>query len=601
MVHIVKRVVLFMLLPGGLLAGTVSLGNASIRVLGGNADSSMPPAYVTNPSAFAFLLTDGITTLDGGQRRNTDPTGGANTALEAVPTFDGRQTTISGSIAALTIADSEGAGGGHSQAFAIGLCTGGWRDQAAATYNLNLLASQPAPAKDGFSGIAFGFKNGSLYLTGYDYDSQPNQIFLDLGKAGLASGQSILAPLSFTLVYSAGSMSVSLNGKLLGTVATSHNLSSALLVAMGASVDNANGVGTMTFSNLMGSTPATTGSPALFYPISGDQQSGKTGTTLAQPLVTGVVDSFRNPLPGVLVSFAAGDATVSPVSIATDSSGHAHTNITLGSAPGPVTVLASVANLPLLAFHLTATSPASTTPPPPPSTLPVVSAIVDGASFGPKISSGGWATILGTNLSPVTDTATNTGTSMLTSLDGVSVTVHGKAAFIYYVSATQINFIVPDDPADGGVDVQVTTPLGSSVVMTADKEDFTPELFVFSSRYPAAVHADGTYLGPANLLSGVGTHPARSGEVILLFGTGFGPSTPPVPSGLLATNDALPAQLVSATVGGVPAEVQGYLIYPGLYQFNLTVPNSLPAGDAALSLSVVGSVTQSGLMLTIGQ
>jgi uncharacterized protein (TIGR03437 family) len=588
-----------MLLPCGLTAGTISLGSTSIRVLGGNADSNTPPAYVTNPSAFGFLLTDGITTVQGQQRRNTDPTGGANTALEAVATFDGRQTTISGTISALTVADSEGSTGGHSQAFAIGLCTGGWRDQAAATYNLNLLASQPAPAKDGFSGIAFGFKNGSLYMAGYDYDSQPNQIFFDLGKAGLASGQSITAPLTLTIAYAVGSMSVSLNGKLLGTVNTSHDLSSALLVVMGASVDAANGVGSMTFSNLSGSTPTTTGPPALFYPISGDQQTGVVGTMLAQPLVTGVVDSYRNPLSGVVVSFAAGDAKASPASVSTDASGHAGTSITLGSAPGTATILASVASLPLLAFHLTAT--ATTTTPTSALTLPVITAVVGGASFGPKISSGGWATIFGTNLASVTDTANVTGASMVTLLDGVFVSIHGNPAFVYYVSPSQLNVIVPDDPADGGVGVQVTTTAGASAIVTADKEDFAPELFLFSSQYPAAVHADGSYVGPANLLSGVATRPAKAGEVILLFGTGFGPSSPAVPSGQVATNDAQPAQTVSATVGGIPAQIQGYLIYPGEYQFNLTVPNSLSAGDAPIVLSVVGSTTQSGLMLSIGQ
>ncbi|HYK18979.1 MAG TPA: hypothetical protein VEV37_13200, partial [Bryobacteraceae bacterium] len=73
------------------------------------------------------------------------------------------------------------------------------------------------------------------------------------------------------------------------------------------------------------------------------------------------------------------------------------------------------------------------------------------------------------------------------------------------------------------------------------------------------------------------------------------------PAGQLATNDAQPAQPVTATVGGVPAQVQGYLISPGQYQFNLTVPSNLPPGDAAVSLSVVNGTTQSGLMLSIGQ
>jgi len=586
----VNRVVLYLLLPAHLVAGTISLGSGSVSVFGGYSDNTAAPAFVTNASAFGFVLTDGITAAGGQQRRNTDPTGGPNAALEAVATFDGRQTTITGTITALTVADSESSAGGRSQVFAIGLCTGGWRDQAAATYNLNLLASQPDPAADGFSGIAFGFRNGSLYLAGYDYDSQPEQIVYDLGQAGLAAGQSITTPLSFTLVYAQNTLTVSVNGQSLGSLPTSHDFSSALLIAMGGSVDPANGIGTMTFSNLTASTPSTPGAPALAYRVLGDQQAATAGTALPQPMVVGVVDSYRNPLVGVMVSFAAGDATVSPAAAATDSSGQAAANVTLGNAPGAANVIASVAALPLLSFQFTVLAGTQT---------PEIEAVVNGASFGATISSGGWATILGANLAGSTAIASTSGTSLATALDGVSVSIDGLPALVYYVSPSQINVIVPDDPANGGVNVQVTSQGVTSNIVTADKEDFGPSLFLFTSRYPAAAHNNGVYLGPPNLLSGMVTEPATPGEVILLFGTGFGPSDPPVAAGQLVTNATPPAQLVTATVGGVPANVQGYLVYPGMYQFNLTVPQ-LPAGDAPLELSVAGRGTQSGVMLSIG-
>jgi uncharacterized protein (TIGR03437 family) len=586
-----KSVFLVAFLPASLLAGTITLGTGTLSVLGGNADSTTPPAYVTNPNAFAFVLTDGITTVEGEQRRNTDPTGGPNKALEAVATFDGRQTTITGTIGTMTIADSEGAAGGHSQAFAIGLCTGGWRDQAAATYNLNLLASQPAPAKDGFSGIAFGYRNGSLYLNGYDYDSQPNQIFEDLGKAGLASGQSLSGPITFSIVYASGAMTVSLNGQSIGSVPTSHDFSSALAIAMGASVDPANGVGAMNFAKVVASTPTSTGTPALLYSISGNQQSAAVGMPLPLPLVVGVVDAYRNPVQAVLVSFAAGDATASPSTVLTDPFGHASTNIILGQTTGSANVIASVGTLPLLSFSFSVTSAAVT---------PVIGSVVDGAGFGPKISSGGWATILGNNLSNSTATVVPSGTSLPLGFAGVSASIDGKPAFVYYVSPSQINVIVPDDPTNGGVNVQVTTPAGTGNVTLADKEDFAPALFLFTSKYPAAAHADGTFLGPVNLLPGMPTLPAQPGEVILLFGTGFGPSSPVIAAGQLATGDAQPAQSVTATVGGMPAQVQGYLISPGMYQFNLTVPSGLPVGDAPISLTVLNVTTQSGLMLSIG-
>ena len=429
-------------------------------------------------------------------------------------------------------------------------------------------------------------------MTGYDYDAQPNQIFEDLGKAGLASGQSLNAPLAFTIVYASGTMTVSLNGTQLGSVSTSHNFSSALLLAMGASVDPANGQGSLSFSKISATTPATTGAPALLYSVSGNQQTAMEGATLPQPLVVGVVDSYRNPVPAVLVTFAAGNAKAVPSSVLSSPSGQASTTVVAGSAPGSATVIASVATLPLLPFTLSVTAPVVT---------PTITGVVDGAGFGPKISSGGWATIIGSNLSTTTATVSLSGTSMPIGFSGVSVTIDGKAAFIYFVSPTQINCIVPDDSTDGGVNVQVNTPIGPSNVVTADKEDFAPALFLFTGTYPAAVHANGTFLGPPNILAGTATAPAKAGEEILLFGTGFGPSNPAVPAGQLATGDAQPAQTVTATVGGVPAQVQGYLIGPGQYQFNLTVPNSLPPGDAPLSLSVFNATTQSGLMLTIGQ
>src|SRR5438105_499309 len=239
-IFVVKQALVVLITVFNLAAGTISLGNGTISVSGGEADSPNPPFFVTNPDSFAFKITDGVTTLAGQQRRNTDSNGGPNKALQGVGAFDARQVTISGTITALTISDAQAGGGGHSQAFAIGLCTKGWRDQAAATYNLNLLGFQPAPAKEGFAGIAFGYRSGSLYLVGYDYDIQPDQIFFDLSNAGLSSGQTLSKPISFTMTFSENKLALTINGQSLGSIATSHDLSASMLVIMGASVDPVN-------------------------------------------------------------------------------------------------------------------------------------------------------------------------------------------------------------------------------------------------------------------------------------------------------------------------------------------------------------------------
>jgi uncharacterized protein (TIGR03437 family) len=54
------------------------------------------------------------------------------------------------------------------------------------------------------------------------------------------------------------------------------------------------------------------------------------------------------------------------------------------------------------------------------------------------------------------------------------------------------------------------------------------------------------------------------------------------------------------TIGGVPATISFVgLSDSGLYQFNVTVPSSLTTGDAALSASINGIPTQTGVVLTV--
>jgi uncharacterized protein (TIGR03437 family) len=230
--------------------------------------------------------------------------------------------------------------------------------------------------------------------------------------------------------------------------------------------------------------------------------------------------------------------------------------------------------------------------------------VVNGASFLPGIAPGTWITIQGANLSATTRSWTGadfSGSNLPTQLDGVSVTIDGKAAYVYFISPTQLNVLSPDDATQGAVPVQVTTAQVMSNVVNAIETALSPALFTFShqgGKYAAAVRADGTYIGPPNLISGVVTVPATPGDILLLFGTGFGPTTPPSPIGQLI-NPALLANQVTVQIGGVAANTQfAGIVTPGLYQFNVVVPN-VPNGDNAVSLEVSGSSTQPNVFMTI--
>jgi uncharacterized protein (TIGR03437 family) len=140
-------------------------------------------------------------------------------------------------------------------------------------------------------------------------------------------------------------------------------------------------------------------------------------------------------------------------------------------------------------------------------------------------------------------------------LDGVSVTINAKPAFVEYISPTQINAIAPDDATIGSVPVQVTTPLGASDSATVLKQASSPAFFTYqsgSTTYVAAIHLDGTLVGPA----GPSSRPAVPGEVIEIYGTGFGPTNPVTPTAQLVAQPAplsVPAQV---TIGEVNAQVQ---------------------------------------------
>jgi uncharacterized protein (TIGR03437 family) len=237
----------------------------------------------------------------------------------------------------------------------------------------------------------------------------------------------------------------------------------------------------------------------------------------------------------------------------------------------------------------------------------VITGMANAASFQPGFAAATWVSIFGTNLSQSTYTwqASDFVNGLLpTSLQGVSVTINGVAAYVGYISPTQINVLAPDDATAGAVQVQVTAAQQTSNSFSAPKAPFAPAFFTIAGGdYVAAQHADYSLVGAANLLPGVTTTPAKPGETILLYGTGFGPTNPPLPTAqLVTTPEPLPTNAVAISIGGVAATAAfAGLVSPGLYQFNVTVPNSLPNGDAAVLAMIGGVATQTGVSVTVQQ
>jgi uncharacterized protein (TIGR03437 family) len=234
-------------------------------------------------------------------------------------------------------------------------------------------------------------------------------------------------------------------------------------------------------------------------------------------------------------------------------------------------------------------------------------AVVNGASFAPGIANGSWISIFGSDLAPTTRLWR--GDEIIdgvlpTELDGVRVRINGKDAAISFISPGQLNVQAPDDDAHGPVSVEVIRDGVGSTTGIADLWGSSPAFFLFdpeNRRYLAAVHPDGVRVGKANLFGGaVPTRTAEPGDIILLFGTGFGPTAPPVPAGRIFTGAAPLASAVRVFFGGVEADVQfGGLSGAGLNQLNVVVPPGLPSGDIEVVALTSGLQTQAGVFVTI--
>ncbi len=240
-------------------------------------------------------------------------------------------------------------------------------------------------------------------------------------------------------------------------------------------------------------------------------------------------------------------------------------------------------------------------------TRPVIATragVVQGASFGTGLASGSWGTIMGSGLATSTRSwraADIVSGRLPESLDGVSVRINNVAAAVQYVSPSQINILAPETSADTEADVTVTNPLGVSTAVRVAFRRTLPAFFQFPSEHVAAVKADGTLCGPANLISGVATVPARPGETIQLYGTGFGPVIPAQPPIQTVSAPAPLANPVSVRIHQRAAEVTyAGLTASGLYQINVQVPD-LPDGDYPVTATVAGVKTSKFVRLRIAQ
>ncbi|MEK7409400.1 MAG: S8 family serine peptidase [Acidobacteriota bacterium] len=231
--------------------------------------------------------------------------------------------------------------------------------------------------------------------------------------------------------------------------------------------------------------------------------------------------------------------------------------------------------------------------------------VVNGASFQPGISQGSWGTIRGRNFGSTTriwrpEEIVNG--RLPTQLDGVSVNVNGKPAYVYFISPEQINVQAPSDESLGDVPVEVVVNGVRSDPVMARLQKFSPGFFLWIGKYVVATDPSFNWRVKPGTFAGVNTTAAKPGDVIILWGTGFGLTSPQIPAGQTVDKPTTLVEPVRVTIGGLTAEYLGGALSPGsagLYQIAVRVPEAAPNGDLPVVAEVGGFRSQDNAFLTV--
>ena len=146
---------------------------------------------------------------------------------------------------------------------------------------------------------------------------------------------------------------------------------------------------------------------------------------------------------------------------------------------------------------------------------------------------------------------------MTTQTAGTNVEVNGLQAAVFYASATQINFAIPEGVAGTAAHIVVTAPEGRQTAGLAPVREVSPALFTLANSgagEAAALDAVDFSPGPFHVASGA--------RYVSLFGTGI-----------------RRARRVTVTLGGLPVEVLyagPQQQHEGLDQINIRIPPGYP-------------------------
>jgi len=189
------------------------------------------------------------------------------------------------------------------------------------------------------------------------------------------------------------------------------------------------------------------------------------------------------------------------------------------------------------------------------------------------------------------------------------------------VTVTSTTTIIGLGAGSDGIDAEDTTTGNVSITVTNCKATGSTTQFARRALAPgllapsnyssngtqylvATFQSDGAYVLNTALGASFGlkSRPAKSGDVIIAYGIGFGDVTPSILPGSIVSQANQLANPVTFTFGSTPAQLTYSGLagsFVGLYEFYITVPQGLPNGDVKLTATQNGAALPQTLYLTI--
>ena len=221
--------------------------------------------------------------------------------------------------------------------------------------------------------------------------------------------------------------------------------------------------------------------------------------------------------------------------------------------------------------------------------------IVNGASFAldpTPIAPGSIATIFGSNLSK--GILFPSSLPLPTVLGSTCVTFDGIAAPLFFASSGQLNVQVPWE-VSGKTSVQAAVSNGPlfSLPVSVNLASFAPGIFTIAGNG----QGPGAILHSSDFSLVSTSNPARIGEIVSIYSTGMGPTSPQIITGAPAPTDGslYRSSMPTVTIGSVSAPVSFAGLAPGfvgLYQVDVRIPSNAPIGigiPLVISLGTAGS------------